>query len=84
MSDELARLRARIDGLDDELLRLLNERAAAARAIGRLKDGVAYRPERGWGFSHGPAGGPASATNELDDLRRRVAELESKLGTGGA
>jgi len=48
---------------------------------------MAYRPERGWGFSsrHAPAGGAQEASaSELDDLRRRVAELESKLGAGGA
>jgi chorismate mutase / prephenate dehydratase len=44
--DELAGLRAEIDRLDDEILRRLNERAAAAQNIGRLKDGTAYRPER--------------------------------------
>ncbi|MGH8704911.1 MAG: prephenate dehydratase, partial [Burkholderiales bacterium] len=45
--DEIARLREEIDALDDELLRLLNRRAAAARRIGTLKDGApAYRPER--------------------------------------
>jgi Protein of unknown function (DUF3302) len=47
---------------------------------------MAYRPERGWGFStHAPEMGatPAAAANELEDLRRRVAELEGKLGTGG-
>src|SRR5215475_4171951 len=44
---------------------------------------MAYRPERGWGFSHQPsAGGAAPPPNqsELDDLRRRIAELESKVG----
>jgi hypothetical protein len=46
---------------------------------------MAYRPERGWGFSHpGPAGGgPAAASSELEDLRRRLAQLESSLKTGG-
>ena len=47
---------------------------------------MAYRPERGWGFSGHPAaagGADASASTEFDDLRRRVAELEAKLGTGG-
>src|SRR5262249_42861633 len=47
---------------------------------------MAYRPERGWGFSssHPPAGGSSEAApSELDDLRRRVAQLESKLGAGG-
>jgi hypothetical protein len=47
---------------------------------------MAYRPERGWGFSGQPAGPnipPASWLNEIDELRRRVLELEGKLGTGG-
>ena len=39
---------------------------------------MAYRPERGWGFSHQPAdAGPAASVSELDDLKRRIAELES-------
>jgi hypothetical protein len=47
---------------------------------------MAYRPERGWGFNHpGPAGEgpPAAGSIELEDLRRRVAELESGLKAGG-
>ena len=46
---------------------------------------MAYRPERGWGFSSHKAADaePAAAPNELEDLRRRVAELESRLGSGG-
>jgi chorismate mutase / prephenate dehydratase len=47
MADDIAKHRAAIDALDDELLRLLNERAAHAQAIGKLKgNGQAYRPER--------------------------------------
>ncbi|MFN0317673.1 MAG: prephenate dehydratase [Burkholderiales bacterium] len=47
MSDTLKPLRERIDRIDAELLRLLNERAQTAHAIGTLKnDGVIYRPER--------------------------------------
>lgn len=48
MSDEtLQQLRARIDALDLEILTLVNERAATAHAIGKLKDdGTIYRPER--------------------------------------
>jgi len=44
---DLKRHRDAIDALDRELLRLLNERAQQAQAIGRLKgDGAVYRPER--------------------------------------
>ena len=49
MSDstsELDRLRAAIDRVDDVILESLNERARLARAIGTLKVGQAYRPER--------------------------------------
>jgi len=43
---ELDRLRAAIDRVDDDILQSLNERARLARAIGTLKVGHAYRPER--------------------------------------
>ena len=46
---------------------------------------MAYRPERGWGVSHqsAPAGAePAAKERELEDLRRRVAELENSMRTG--
>jgi len=43
---ELERLRQEIDRLDDRILEALNERAKLARAIGTLKVGQAYRPER--------------------------------------
>jgi chorismate mutase/prephenate dehydratase len=47
MPDSLKQLRARIDALDLEILKLVSERASAAHAIGRLKDdGTVYRPER--------------------------------------
>jgi chorismate mutase-like protein len=47
--DELDELRARIDMLDEALVRLLNARAACALEIGRAKEarGLAvYQPER--------------------------------------
>src|SRR5208283_490116 len=43
---DLSRYRSAIDALDRELLRLLSERARHAQAIGALKNGPAYRPER--------------------------------------
>jgi chorismate mutase/prephenate dehydratase len=47
MADNLKQLRARIDALDLEILKLVSERAATAHAIGKLKDdGTVYRPER--------------------------------------
>lgn len=47
MSDALQTLRQRIDSVDDELLRLLAERARLAQEVGRLKQGNhVYRPER--------------------------------------
>lgn len=46
VSDELKRHRERIDALDQEILKLVSERADHARAIGHLKNGAVYRPER--------------------------------------
>jgi chorismate mutase/prephenate dehydratase len=47
MSDSLRKLRDRIDRLDEEILRLVNERAGLAHEIGTLKgEGTVYRPER--------------------------------------
>ena len=46
MTDELQNLRAGIDAIDEQMLQLLNARAEKAQAIGRLKKGVAYRPDR--------------------------------------
>ena len=46
MSEELSRLRGRIDALDTELLRLLNERARLAQEVGHIKNGQVYRAER--------------------------------------
>ena len=46
MSDELLKLRDRIDALDTQLLRLLNERAGLAQAVGHIKNGQIYRTER--------------------------------------
>jgi Protein of unknown function (DUF3302) len=46
---------------------------------------MAYRPERGWGFSSESAASgvpPTANSTELEDLRRRIAELESKVGAG--
>jgi chorismate mutase/prephenate dehydratase len=43
---ELARLREGIDHIDDEVLRLVSERARLAHRIGEIKQGVIYRPER--------------------------------------
>lgn len=47
MSDALKQYREQIDRIDDELLRLLNQRAALAQQIGHVKgEGAVLRPER--------------------------------------
>ena len=47
MSDGLQKFRERIDAIDDELLKLISERARLAQEVGRLKQGnPIYRPER--------------------------------------
>ncbi len=46
MGQSLERLRQDIDRIDDRILGLLNERARLAQAIGHLKNGSVYRPER--------------------------------------
>lgn len=47
MSKKLTQLRDQIDRLDDEMLQLVNQRAALAQQIGHLKEnGVVLRPER--------------------------------------
>ena len=45
-ASELERLRGEIDRVDERILAALNERAKLARAVGSLKVGQAYRPER--------------------------------------
>ena len=47
MSEKLKQCREQINHIDDELLKLVNQRAALAQQIGHLKeDGVVLRPER--------------------------------------
>lgn len=48
---------------------------------------MTYRPDRGWGFSGQAAVPSADAplvpdTGELEDLRRRLSDLENKVGKG--
>lgn len=42
---------------------------------------MAYRPERGWGFNHklGEPISPGEAVGELEELKRRLAEMEAKF-----
>ena len=43
---------------------------------------MAYQPERGWGFGDKPRepSTPAEAVSELEALKRRLSEIENKLG----
>ena len=47
MSEELKKFRTHIDSIDDELLKLFNQRAQLAQQIGHAKNGSSVlRPER--------------------------------------
>jgi Protein of unknown function (DUF3302) len=46
---------------------------------------MAYRPERGWGFSQtaaGSEGAPPIQPDAIEDLHRRLAQIEAKLEIG--
>jgi Protein of unknown function (DUF3302) len=45
---------------------------------------MAYKPERGWGFAHKPGepGTPEEAVTEIEALKKRLAEIEGKIGIG--
>jgi hypothetical protein len=45
---------------------------------------MAYRPDRGWGFSSSSAAGPPATAGELEELRRRIAVLESAQAHEGS
>lgn len=70
-SDPLKELRDKIDGVDERIVALLNERAALCQQVGHVKQGAAvYRPEREAqvlrrvrDLSRGPL--PAEALNRL-------------------
>ncbi|HNQ03733.1 MAG TPA: prephenate dehydratase [Thiobacillaceae bacterium] len=44
--EALRLLRAQIDALDEQILGLISERGRLAQAVGHLKDGIIYKPER--------------------------------------
>lgn len=81
---EIADWRSKIDGLDEQIVRLLNERAAAAMEIGKLKakSGAAiYEPNREQTvFEHVARvnGGPLSAAH-LQDIYYRLMDVMRSL-----
>lgn len=88
MGDKLKKLRDRIDRLDDEILKLVNQRAAIAREIGHMKNGFAYRPEREAqvlermrGGNHGPLSGE-SVTRLFVEIMSVCRALEEPLSVG--
>jgi hypothetical protein len=43
---------------------------------------MAYQPERGWGLKPGEPAPSAEAAAELEALKRRLAEIEGRIGIG--
>ncbi len=81
---EIADWRKTIDGLDEQIVRLLNERAAAAVEIGRLKqkDGAPiYEPNREQTvFEHVRSVNPGPLTTvQLQDIYYRVMDVMRAL-----
>ncbi len=81
---EIADWRSRIDGLDEQIVRLLNERAAAAVEIGRLKQSSGapiYEPNREQAvFEHvrNVNPGPLTAA-QMQDIYDRVMDVMRAL-----
>jgi chorismate mutase len=81
---DIADWRKKIDELDEEIVRLLNERAAAAVAIGAIKatqSSPIYEPQREQQvFDHvrSVSKGPLSEA-ELQDIYQRVMDIMRAL-----
>ncbi len=81
---EIADWRSRIDGLDEQIVRLLNERAAAAVEIGRLKarsGSAIYEPNRETTvFEHVRSVNPGPLTAvQMQDIYYRIMDVMRAL-----
>ena len=81
---EIADWRTKIDELDEQIVKLLNERAAAAVEIGRLKQKISapiYEPNREQTvFSHVAEVNPGPLTAaQLQDIYYRVMDVMRSL-----
>ena len=81
---EIADWRSRIDGLDEQIVRLLNERAAAAVEIGRLKarnGAPIYEPSREQTvFEHVRSVNPGPLTTvQIQDIYYRIMDVMRAL-----
>jgi chorismate mutase len=89
--NRLDALRQRIDDLDEQLVRLLNERAACALDIGEVKQGLGlelYQPEReqevlrhARAVNAGPLE-PAAITRLFERIIDEARRLERQAQTG--
>jgi chorismate mutase len=81
---EIADWRQKIDGLDEQIVRLINERATAARAIGELKqkaDLPVYEPKRENDvFDHVRRANPGPLSDaEIVDIYERMIDVMRAL-----
>ena len=85
-AEKLRQHRDQIDAIDEQILKLVNDRASHARHIGELKDdGVIYRPEREaqvlrrlMEHNQGPLP-PESVTNIFRSIMSNCRALEKEL-----
>ncbi len=81
---EIADWRTKIDSLDEDIVRLLSERAAAAIAIGdakRRSNGPIYEPDRERAvYEHVRAANPGPLTPaQVQDIYERVMDVMRSL-----
>jgi chorismate mutase-like protein len=81
---EISDWRRKIDELDEQIVRLINERAAAARAIGELKQGAnlpVYEPQREKDvFEHVRRVNPGPLSEvEIVDIYERIIDVMRAL-----
>ena len=81
---EIADWRKKIDGLDEEIVRLLSERAAAAVAIGQLKAKASapiYEPQREQSvFEHVQKVNPGPLSGaQVKDVYERIMDVMRSL-----